>query len=132
MMYFQGFVIPVMAENKQAYLHMAKKAAPIFAEYGAMRTVECWGDDVMDGKIIDLKKAFRANDNETVVFSCIWWPDKATCDAADDRMTPDKPRRDAGMDALMQDPRMRETPPAWNGKLAIFGGFTPILDTCHV
>ena len=35
------------------------------------------------------------------------------------------------MAALMQDPRMRETPPAWNGPLAIFGGFTPILDTAH-
>ena len=42
-MYFQGFVVPVTTENKQAYLDMAKKAAPIFAEYGAMRTVECWG-----------------------------------------------------------------------------------------
>jgi hypothetical protein len=31
----------------------------------------------------------------------------------------------------MQDPRMRETPPAWNGQLAIFGGFTMILDTGH-
>src|ERR1700738_1363454 len=103
MMYFQGFVIPVMAENKQAYLDMAKKAAPIFAEYGVMRTVECWGDDVMDGKITDLKKAVRANDNETVVFSWIWWPDKATCDAADDRMRPDKPTREAGMDALEHD-----------------------------
>jgi uncharacterized protein YbaA (DUF1428 family) len=35
------------------------------------------------------------------------------------------------MRALMQDPRMRETPPAWNGQLAIFGGFTPIFDTSH-
>jgi hypothetical protein len=26
---------------------------------------------------------------------------------------------------------MRETPPPWNGPLAIFGGFTPILDTGH-
>jgi uncharacterized protein YbaA (DUF1428 family) len=35
------------------------------------------------------------------------------------------------MGALMQDTRMREMPPAWNGQLAIFGGFTPILDTAH-
>lgn len=82
MKYFQGFVIPVVTANKPAYLDMAKKAAPIFAEYGAVRSVECWGDDVMDGKITDLKKAVRANNDETVVFSWIWWPDKATCDAA--------------------------------------------------
>jgi uncharacterized protein YbaA (DUF1428 family) len=35
------------------------------------------------------------------------------------------------MGALMQDPRMREVPPAWSGQLAIFGGFAPILDTGH-
>ena len=68
MMYFQGFVIPVVTANKRAYLDMANKAAPIFAEYGALRSVECWGDDVMDGKVTDLKKAVRANDDETVVF----------------------------------------------------------------
>jgi uncharacterized protein YbaA (DUF1428 family) len=68
-MYFQGIAIPVMAEHKQADLDMAKKAAPIFAEHGAMRTVECWGDDVMDGKIPDFRNAIRANDNENVVFS---------------------------------------------------------------
>jgi uncharacterized protein YbaA (DUF1428 family) len=237
-MYFQGFVIPMQTGNRQAYLDMAKKAAAIFAEHGAMRHVECWGDDVMDGKVTDFKKAVRANDNETVVLSWVWWPDKATCDAAaekimaDDRMKPDgpmpfdgqrmiyagfevsfdtggsgkfgyvdgvvasvpdgnrqgfidhaakiarifqekgalrlvdgwgtdvpagkvtdfkravqakdgetvafgwiewpdKPTRDAGMGALMQDPRMRETLPAWNAQLAIFGGFTPILDTAH-
>ena len=62
-----------------------------------MRTVECWGDDVMDGKVTDLKKAVRAHDDETVVLSWVWWPDKATCDAAagkimaDDRMKPDRP-----------------------------------------
>ena len=56
MKYFQGFVIPVKAENKQAFLDMAKKAVPIFAEYGAMRIVESWGDDVMVGKITDLGK----------------------------------------------------------------------------
>src|SRR4051794_11308285 len=96
-MYFQGFVIPVQAGNKQAYLDMARKAAPIFAECGAMRTVECWGDDVMDGKITDFRKAVRANENETVVFSWVWWSDKAACDAAaekimaDDRMKSDGP-----------------------------------------
>jgi uncharacterized protein YbaA (DUF1428 family) len=57
----------------------------------------------------------QAKTGETVVFGWIEWPDK--------------PTRDAGMGALMQDPRMREIAPAWNGALAIFGGFMPILDT---
>ena len=69
------------------------------------------------GKVTDFKRAVQAKDGETVIFGWIDWPDKST--------------RDAGMGALMQDARMRETPPAWNGKLAIFGGFAPILDTTH-
>lgn len=115
-MYFQGFVIPGMAENKSAYLDMAKNAAPIFAEYGAMRTVGCWGENVTDGKITDLKKAVRANDEETVVFSWVWWPAKATCDAA------------AGK--LMADDRMKpDDPMPFDGQRMIYTGFDVTVDT---
>ena len=48
---------------------MAPKMSSIFAEYGATRSVECWGDDLMDGKVTDFKKAVQATDDETVVFS---------------------------------------------------------------
>ena len=70
---------------------------------------------VPDGKLTDFRRAVQAKDGETVVFGWIEWPDK--------------PTRDAGMAALMQDPRMRATRPVWNGQLAIFGGFAPVLDT---
>ena len=235
-MYLQGFLIPVEDGKKQAYRDMAAKAAPIFAEYGATRTVECWGDDVADGKVTDMKRAVQAKDGETIVYSWLLWPDQATCDAGSEKMMsdermkpdgevpfdmqrmiyagfdglfdsgeggavgyvdgfvasvpdgkrqdyadhsakmaalftekgatrvidawgadvkdgkvtdfkravqaeagetvvfgwiewPDKATRDAGMGALMEDARMRENPPPWNGQRAIFGGFVPILDT---
>ncbi len=115
-MYFQGFVVPVRTGNKQAYLDMAKKAAPIFAEYGAMGHVECWGDDVMNGKVTDLKKAVQANDDETVVLSWVWWPDKATCDAA------------AGK--IMADDRLKpDSPMPFDGQRMIYAGFEAIFDT---
>ena len=44
MSYIQGFVVPVPEGNKQAYLDMATGVAPMFAEFGALRTVECWGE----------------------------------------------------------------------------------------
>lgn len=235
-MYFQTVVLPVKSENKQVFLDMAEKMSTFFAGYGATRSVECWGDDLMDGKVTDFRKAVQATNDETVVFSWDWWPDKATYDEAmkkmmategndpgsempfdrqrliygafeacfdtggggrfgyldgmvasvpnGDRQTfigqgakiaglflengalrvvdgwgvdvpagkitdfrravqakddetvivgwiewPDKTTRDRGMAAMMTNQRMRETPPGWNGSLAIFGGFTPVHDT---
>jgi len=236
MTYLQGFVIPVKHGNKQAYRDLAAKAAPVFREGGATRIVECWEDDIPDGKVTDFRRAVQAKEGESIVFSWISWPDKATCEGAHDKMMndermvpdgplpfegdrmiyagfdmvhdsgdggtfgyvdgmvasvtadrrdafaeharamaalfrekgasrlvdgwsdsipdgkltdfkravqakegetvvfgwiewPDKATRDAAWGALMQDKRMLDNPPVWNGPLAIFGAFAPIFDT---
>lgn len=116
MMYFQGFVIPVKTGNRSAYLDMAKRVAPVFADNGALRTVECWGDDVMVGKVTDLRKAVQAEDDETVVLSWVWWPDKATCDAATAKIMVDDRMKPGG--AL-----------PFDGKRLIYGGFDVSFDT---
>ena len=116
MEYVDGFVVPVPAGNKDAYREMAVKFAPLFKEFGALRMVECWGDDVPDGKVTDFRRAVQAEEGEVVVFSWITWPDKAT--------------RDAGMKRVMEDPRMQpggDMP--FDGKRMIFGGFQVILDS---
>ena len=115
MSYVDGFVIPVPADGKQAYLDMATKAAPIFKEYGATRVVECWGDDVPDGKVTDFKGAVKAREAENIVFSWIEWPSKEV--------------RDAGMAKVMADDRMGpggDMP--FDGTRMIYGGFAPMLD----
>jgi len=116
MSYIDGFVIPVPADKKQAYREMAAKASPIFKEYGATRIVECWGDDVPDGKITDFKRAVKAEPGENIVFSWIVWPSKEVRDAANQKM------RD--------DPRMKMPPDMpFDGKRMIMGGFEILLDT---
>ena len=69
MTYIDGFVVPVPAGKKEAYRAMAARAVPVYKEYGAMRVVECWGDDVPVGKQTDFKRAVEAEEDEVVVFS---------------------------------------------------------------
>lgn len=116
MSYFQGFVIPVKAQNKQAYHDMAAKAAPIFTEFGAQQIVECWEEDVPDGKVTDLRRAVNAEAGEKIVYSWVWWPDKATCDAAAEKM--------------MSDERMKPDGevPFDMGRM-IYAGFEPVFDS---
>lgn len=114
MAYMDGFVAAVPTANQQKYLDHANKGDSIFIEFGATRVVECWGDDVPDGTLTDFRKAVQAKDDETVVFAWIEWPDKAT--------------RDAGMQKMMDDPRMADNPMPFDGKRLIYGGFRPILD----
>jgi uncharacterized protein YbaA (DUF1428 family) len=116
MSYIDGFVIPVVITNKDAYVAMAKFTAPIFREHGATRVTECWGDDIPDGKMTDFRRAVKAEAGETVVFSWIEWPSKQA--------------RDEGMKKFMEDSRMlaNETPMPFDGKRMIFGGFAVMLD----
>jgi uncharacterized protein YbaA (DUF1428 family) len=116
MAYIDGYLVPVPGGKKEAYLDVATRAAAVFKENGAIRVVECWGDDVPDGKVTDFKRAVKAEGGETVVFSWIEWPDKAT--------------RDKGMRKAMEDPRMQpgQGDMPFDGKRMVFGGFAPMLD----
>ncbi|WP_262296581.1 DUF1428 domain-containing protein [Microvirga sesbaniae] len=116
MTYVDGFVLAVPADKKDEYRRHAAEAAPLFKEFGATRMVECWGDDVPDGKLTDFRRSVQAKDDEIVVFSWIEYPSKEIRDAANRK--------------IMTDPRMeamgKQMP--FDGKRMIFGGFMPILD----
>ena len=46
--------------------------------------VEAWADDVPDGKVTDFKRAVKAKPDESVIFSWLEYPDKATRDKANE------------------------------------------------
>jgi uncharacterized protein YbaA (DUF1428 family) len=114
MTYVDGFVVAVPAANREAYIAYAQKAAPFFKEAGVLRFVECWGDDVPEGKVTDFRRAVQATPEEQVVFAWLEWPSKEA--------------RDAGMAKIMADDRMRDMPMPFDGKRMIFGGFRPVID----
>jgi uncharacterized protein YbaA (DUF1428 family) len=119
MPYVDGFVIAVPKANKQKFIEHAKKGDSVFTELGAKRILECWGDDVPDGKVTDFRRAVQANEDEAVVFSWIEWPDKATRDAAMSKME----------ELMKNDPRMspESNPMPFDGKRMIYGGFAPVV-----
>jgi len=89
MTYVEGFVAAVPTTNRDAYIEHAREAAEYFKKLGATRVIECWGDDVPRGDVTDFYRATQAEDDETVIFSWIEYPDKATRDAANKRMSAD-------------------------------------------
>lgn len=110
MTYVDGFVVAVPAANRQRYIAHAESALPLFKEFGAVRMVEGWGDEVPRGEVNDLYGAVQAQDDEVILFSWVEYPDKATRNAAGERM--------------MSDPRMKklgEMP--FDGKRMIYAGF---------
>lgn len=119
MAYLDGFVLAVPTADKGKFTAHAAKADPVFMDMGATRVFECWGDNVPKGHTTDFQGAVAAKDDETVVFSWIEWPDKATRTAAYEKMmAPD-----------FKDPRMdKETNPMpFDGARMIYGGFEPIV-----
>ena len=116
MTYIEGFVAAVPTRNKESYRKHAADALPLFKEFGVARMVENWGDDVPRGKVTDFYGAVQAKEDETVVFSWFEYPDKATRDAASEKM--------------MNDPRMERMGEAmpFDGKRMIYGGFEAFVD----
>ena len=120
MTYIDGFVIAVPKANKQKFIDHANNADSMFVEMGAIRVIECWADDVPDGKTTDFRIAVKAEADEDVIFSWIEWPDKETRDKCYAVM----------MDPSNSDPRLDQTKNAmpFDGKRMIFGGFSPVVD----
>jgi uncharacterized protein YbaA (DUF1428 family) len=113
MSYIDGFVIAAPTADKEKFLDHANRMDAIFLEMGALRVVEAWADDVPKGEVTDFHRAVQAKEDETVVFSWIEWPDKAT--------------RDAAMAKMRTDERMMAEPMPFDGKRMIFGGFEQVV-----
>ena len=109
MKYVDGFVVAVQTANRETYRRHAESAAAVFKEHGALAVVECWGDDVPEGKVTSFPMAVQRKDDETVVFSWITWPSRAS--------------RDAGMKKAMDDTRLKNVAMPFDGKRMIYGGF---------
>lgn len=118
--YVDGFVLAVPTEKLAAYRKLARLAAKVWKDHGALDYVECVGDDMSPGFGYPFPKLARAKADETVVFSWIAYRSRA--------------HRDKVNAAVMADPRMqavcgagagREMP--FNPKRMSWGGFKVLV-----
>lgn len=116
MTYVDGFVAAVPTASREAFRKHAEDAAVVFKEHGALKVMECWGDDVPEGEITSFPMAVKCKPTETVVFSWVLWPSREA--------------RNSGMKKVMDDPRMQPdtNPMPFDGKRLIFGGFQTIVE----
>ncbi len=114
MPYVDGFIIPVPKKNMKAYLKMAKKAAKVWKDHGALEVRECPADDVKVGKWTSFPRSVKMKPSETVVFSYIVYKSRKDRDKVNAKVMKD-PRL-----ADMMSPKNR----TFDGKRMIFGGFT--------
>lgn len=128
MSYIDCYLAPVPRANRAAYEALARVSAQVVMEHGALSVTESWLDESgpdassyhgvaarqEDAAYGSFCSAAGAGPDETVVLSCVAWPDKAA--------------RDAGMAKVTADPRMQfdDQPPAFDGRRLIAGGFQPM------
>ena len=117
MPYVDGFVLPVPKKKVEAYKRLAKKAAKIWKEHGALEFRECVADDVKMGKWTSFPRSVKLKPSETVFFSWIVYKSRAHRDRVNAKVMKDK--RIAGMD-------MKDMP--FDPKRMIYGGFKVMVE----
>ena len=113
MSYVDGFVVPVPKRKVAAYLAMARKAAKVWQDHGALEYRECIADDVSWGKRTSFPRSVKLISSEVVWFSYIVYKSRQHRDRVMAKVMKDKRL------ASMMDPKKMP----FDAKRMIFGGF---------
>lgn len=117
MAYVDGFVLPVPRKNRAAYVKMARLAARVWMEHGAVEYRECVADDVKPGKWTSFPQSVKLKAGEVVWFSYIVYRNRKHRDAVMKKVMKDKRL------AAMMDPKKMP----FDAKRMIFGGFSVLV-----
>lgn len=118
MTWIDGFVLAVPVANRAAYAEYAARMWPMFRKYGALRLVECWGEEVPGGTLTSFPMAVKLEPGESVVFAWIEWPD-----AESSRRCHASHGTDPGWEEVGP---LRPMP--FDGARLIWGHFAPLVD----
>ena len=115
--YVDGFVIPIAKKNIAAYLRLARLAAKVWREHGALDYRECVGEDLAVKWGRTFPRGLKIKPGQTVVFSWIEYKSRAHRDRVNARVMKD-PRLSG-----MCDPKN----PPFDMKRMLYGGFEVIV-----
>jgi uncharacterized protein YbaA (DUF1428 family) len=115
--YVDGFVVPVPKKNLAAYFAMARKAAKVWREHGALSYRECVGEDLAVKFGRSFPRVAQTKPGETVVLAWIEYKSRAHRDRVNAKVMKD-PRL-----AAMCDPQ--NTP--FDVKRMAYGGFKVVV-----
>ena len=115
--YVDGFVIPVPKDKVADYRRLAKKAAKLWQECGALDYRECVGDDLAVKNVTPFTRLAKTKPGETVIFSWVTFKSRKHRDEVNAR--------------LMKDPRMKkmgeESHAIFDCKRMAYGGFKTLV-----
>ena len=117
MSYVDGFVVPVPKKKVKAYMAMARTAARVWKDHGALDYKECMADDVSWGKRTSFPRSVKLKGSEVVWFSYIVYRNRKHRDSVMAKVMKDK--RLASMMDLSKIP--------FDAKRMIFGGFKMVV-----
>jgi uncharacterized protein YbaA (DUF1428 family) len=115
--YVDGFVLNIPKKNIDAYKKIAKKAARVWMDHGALSYHEAVGDDLKVKMGVPFTKLAKTKPSDTVVFAWIVYKSRKHRDLVNKKVMQDK--RIANMDPSMM---------PFDCSKMTYGGFKTIVD----
>ena len=120
--YIDGYVLPVPKKNLASYKKMAAQAGKIWMKHGALKYIECAGDDLKSAAKwggLSFMKMANATSNETIIFAFVVYKSRTHRDRVNTKVM---------KDPVMNDPKNKDIPIPFEMKKLAYGGFASIVN----
>ena len=118
MSYVDGYVVPLLRKHLKTYKSMARQAAKVWKEHGALDYKECVGEDLRAKGMTPFTRASKAKPDETVVFAYVLFKSRKHRDAVNAKVM-----KDTRIKGMCDEGKM-----PFDVKRMVYGGFKVIVD----